>query len=133
VRAPRLEGIYNKPIPVQLPPAGLTGQALINALPKIKAETVIADDTYIHDSIALPEKAIAGGFTPIMPAFKNRLTEQEIFDLTAYIKSLGTTTVLEDEGITQPKRLSEEDYRARTGFVPENIKSLTDRSGAKRP
>ena len=34
------------------------------------------------------EKEVAAGYLPIMPPFKNRLSEEEIFRLTAYIRSL---------------------------------------------
>jgi cytochrome c oxidase subunit 2 len=140
VRAPRLDGIYGRPIPVQIPPEGLTGAALYAALKKTIATTEIADDRYIHDSIVLPEKEVAAGYLPVMPTFKNKLTEEEIFDLTAYIKSLATPEGQRARGVSMPptRTLSPEEYRARTGFVPANIKSLTGGTtgaagGANRP
>jgi cytochrome c oxidase subunit 2 len=127
VRAPFLEGIYGKPVAVQIPPEGLTGSALIARLPKIQATTIIADNRYIHDSIVLPEKEIAAGYRPIMPAFKNRLTEEEIFKLVAYIRSLGNITgagIMSRQG-PPTRTLSPEEYKARVGFTPSNIKALT--------
>jgi cytochrome c oxidase subunit 2 len=127
VRAPRLEGIYGKPIAVQIPKPGVP-------LEKIEAQTILADPRYLHDAIVLPEKEVAAGYRPIMPTFKNRLTEREILDLIAYIRSLSNAVPGEAERAGQSPALSEEDYRARTGFVPQNIKNLTagtaDRGGA---
>jgi cytochrome c oxidase subunit II len=133
VRAPSLEGIYGKPVAVQIPPPGTPPQALVGLLPKIQATTILADNRYIHDSIVLPEKEIAAGYRPIMPSFKNRLTEEEILKLVAYIRSLGNTTgagILSSQG--PPSRgLSPEEYRARVGFTPSNIKALTGGSAGQ--
>jgi mono/diheme cytochrome c family protein len=124
VRAPMLEGMYGRPRPVQIPPPGLTGDALITAVAKIPATTMIADETYIHDSILLPEKWVAAGYLPVMPTYKNRLTEAEILRIVAYLKSLSATTG-PNQGRTgadaRGRTLSAEEYKARTGFVPENV------------
>jgi hypothetical protein len=97
---------------------------------------MVADDLYIHDSIVLPEKEVAAGYLPVMPSFKNRLTEEEIFQITAYIKSLATPEGQRAGGVRMPptRTLSSEEYRARTGFVPSNIKGLTGGApAANRP
>lgn len=51
---------------------------------------VIADDEYLHESIVEPAAKLVAGYGPIMPTFRGQLTEEQIFDLIAYIKSLGT-------------------------------------------
>ncbi|HEY8902498.1 MAG TPA: cytochrome c oxidase subunit II [Chthoniobacterales bacterium] len=51
--------------------------------------TMIADDTYLRDSILLPNKQIVGGFQPVMPTFQGQLSEEQVMELVAYIKSLG--------------------------------------------
>jgi cytochrome c oxidase subunit 2 len=79
VRAPRLEGLFGRPVPLQ------TGG------------TIIADDKYIHDSIVFPEQQIAAGYANVMPSFKGRLTEEELFELRAYIKSLNIPTEEEEK------------------------------------
>jgi cytochrome c oxidase subunit II len=133
VRAPLLEGIFGKPVPVQIAPAGVPAKQLASVLANVQAQTLIADTRYIHDSIVLPEKEIAAGYKPIMPSFKNRLTEEEVFNLVAYIRTLGearqTGTGRQDytnrvsPGSRQDNtgNLTAEDYRARTGFVPDNV------------
>ena len=53
-------------------------------------ETVVADDAYLRESILFPTAQIVAGYKPIMPTFKGQLTEDQILDLIAYIKSLQT-------------------------------------------
>jgi cytochrome c oxidase subunit 2 len=120
VRAPLLEGIYGRQIPVQIPKAG-------QRLEETQAETVTADHRYLHDAIVLPEKEVAAGYRPIMPTFKNRLTEEEVANLVAYIRSLADKTPGMERKTDNSGRLTPEDYKARTGFVPENMDQI--RSG----
>jgi cytochrome c oxidase subunit 2 len=126
VRAPVLEGLYGRPVPVQIVPQGTPPARLRAVLAKTPAMTVIADDKYIHDCILL-QTQIPAGFEPIMPVFKGQLSEQEVFQLTAYIKSLAASRILATgaAGGKYTGTLTPEEYRARTGFVPSNIKSLT--------
>jgi cytochrome c oxidase subunit 2 len=52
-------------------------------------ETVTADDAYIRESIVSPRAKIVQGFAPIMPSFQGQLTEEQMNDVIAYIRSLG--------------------------------------------
>jgi cytochrome c oxidase subunit 2 len=70
VRAPPLEGLYARPVPLQ------------------SGEVVTADEKYIRDSILLPRSQIAAGYEPVMPSFSGRVTEEDLARLIAYIKSL---------------------------------------------
>jgi cytochrome c oxidase subunit 2 len=79
VRAPALEGIYNRPVAIQVPDEGN------------RTRTIQADERYIHDSIVLPEKEIAAGYPAIMPSYKGRLSEEELVQLVEYIKTLGVS------------------------------------------
>lgn len=122
VRAPALEGIFGKPVPVQIPRPGVR-------LEETRATTVIADARYLHDAILLPEQEVAAGFKPVMPSFKNRLTEEEVLKLVAYLRTLTSAEpVTSQRDVTN--QLTEEDYRARTGFVPDNIKKMLGSGGA---
>ncbi len=47
------------------------------------------DERYIHDSILLPNLQVAAGYPAVMPSYRGRLSEAEIFSIVAYIKSLG--------------------------------------------
>ena len=71
VHAPRLEGLYGRHVPLQ------------------NGQFVSADDKYIRDSILLPLTQITAGYSPVMPTYQGRVTEEELFELVAYIKSLG--------------------------------------------
>ncbi len=68
---PALVGIFGKPVPIE------------------NGQTVIADEGYIHDSIVLPQQHVVAGYQPIMPSFKGQVSEAQIMELIAYIKSLG--------------------------------------------
>lgn len=73
VRAPPLEGLYGKPVPLN------------------DGEVVQADEAYLRDSILLPAKQIVGGYTNDMPSFTGKVSEEEVLELIAYIKSLSDT------------------------------------------
>jgi cytochrome c oxidase subunit 2 len=49
---------------------------------------VTADETYIRESILNPQAKLAAGFKPIMPTFAGQVTEEQLLQLVAYIKSL---------------------------------------------
>jgi cytochrome c oxidase subunit 2 len=55
--------------------------------------TVTADDAYIRESILNPQAKIVAGYQPLMPSFQGQLTEEQLIDLTAYIKSLQSQPV----------------------------------------
>ncbi len=54
-------------------------------------QTVVADDAYIRQSILEPSSQIVLGYKPIMPTFQGQVSEEQILEITAYIKSLATT------------------------------------------
>ena len=53
---------------------------------------VLADETYIRESILNPGAKIVAGYQNIMPAFQGQVSEQNLLQLLAYIKSLSTRT-----------------------------------------
>jgi cytochrome c oxidase subunit 2 len=50
--------------------------------------TVPVDEAYIHESIIDPMAKITKGYPPSMPPFGGMLTEEQINDIIAFIKSL---------------------------------------------
>lgn len=70
-RGPNLTGIY-----------GTTGRM-------VGGEELLKDDNYLQESILYSSKHIVEGYTPLMPAFANQLTVDDVNNLIAYIKSLG--------------------------------------------
>ena len=49
---------------------------------------VTADEAYIRESIVLPQAKIVAGFKPVMPPFQGMVTEEQLLQLIAYLKSL---------------------------------------------
>jgi cytochrome c oxidase subunit II len=69
-RAPSLAGIYNQPRPLT------------------DGRTVVADDAYLRESILYSTEKIVAGFEPIMPSYRGQMTEEQLMQIVAYIKSL---------------------------------------------
>ncbi len=49
---------------------------------------VIADDAYLAESISDPMKQIVAGYPPAMPPYAGILSDQQIADIVAYIRTL---------------------------------------------
>jgi cytochrome c oxidase subunit 2 len=71
VHAPPLEGLYEKLVP-------LSDKTFVRA-----------DDKYIRDSILLPNSQIVAGYQPLMPTYEGHISEENLLQLIAYIKSIG--------------------------------------------
>jgi cytochrome c oxidase subunit II len=70
-RGPALEGLFGKTI--QLEGGG----------------TAVFDEAFIRESIVNPQAKVAAGFLPIMPTFQGLVTEEQLLQLIAYVRSLG--------------------------------------------
>lgn len=68
--------------------AGLAGQTVLLE----NRQQVTADENYLRESILDPGAKIVAGYQPIMPSFRGQLSEEQLFDLIAYIRLLGTPT-----------------------------------------
>jgi cytochrome c oxidase subunit 2 len=76
-RGPILKGAYGKPVQLT------------------DGSTVTMDDAYIRESILNPQAKVVAGFQPIMPTFQGLVSEDQLLQLIAYVKSLsagGETT-----------------------------------------
>jgi cytochrome c oxidase subunit 2 len=51
-------------------------------------QSVRADEAYMKESIVNPQAKIVAGFQPIMPTFQGQVSEDQIIQLIAFIKSL---------------------------------------------
>jgi cytochrome c oxidase subunit II len=71
-RGPALLGLY-------------TSNVVLN-----NGQTVKADEAYIRESVLTPQAKIVNGFGPIMPSFQGQVSEDQLLQLVAYIKSLST-------------------------------------------
>ncbi|MCB0712198.1 MAG: cytochrome c oxidase subunit II [Ignavibacteriae bacterium] len=68
--APTLVGVYGTDVQLQ------------------DGTTVTVDDAYIRESIKNPGAKIVAGYQPAMPTYEGQITEEQIVQLIAYIKSL---------------------------------------------
>lgn len=73
VRAPLLEGIYGSQIPLA------------------DGRIVHADERYLRDCILIPNTQIVAGFDPVMPSFQGRISEDDLFAIITYLKSIGSS------------------------------------------
>ena len=69
-RGPNLEGLFGKQVQLA------------------DGRTIIADESYIRESILNPNAKVVAGFQPIMPTFQGLINEEGLLQLVAYIKSL---------------------------------------------
>jgi cytochrome c oxidase subunit 2 len=51
-----------------------------------------ADEGYIRESILNPQAKLVAGYGPIMPTFQGQVNEEQVVQILAYIKSLGSNT-----------------------------------------
>jgi cytochrome c oxidase subunit 2 len=70
LRAPFLAGIYGKPVALA------------------SGGTVIVDDNYLRESILHPMAKVVAGYQPVMPTFQGQISEEDLLQLIAYIKTL---------------------------------------------
>ena len=52
---------------------------------------VVADEAYIRESIVQPGAKIVAGYQPVMPPFQGMVTEEQLLQLIAYVRSLKGT------------------------------------------
>jgi cytochrome c oxidase subunit 2 len=69
-RGPDLAGLFGRPVELE-------GKS-----------AVVADETYLRESIVDPRTKLVKGFQPIMPTFQGQISEEGLLQLVAYLKSL---------------------------------------------
>ena len=70
-RVPVLQGLFGKEVLLQ------------------DGRKITADESYIRESILNPRAKVVAGFQPIMPTFQGQVSEEQLLQLVAYIKSIG--------------------------------------------
>jgi cytochrome c oxidase subunit 2 len=70
VQAPSLAGLVGKPVKLD------------------GGKTIIADESYIRESILDPRAKIVAGYQPVMPSYKGSISEDGIMQIIAYLKTL---------------------------------------------
>jgi cytochrome c oxidase subunit II len=71
-RGPSLIGLYEKPEKLR------------------SGETRIVDEGLIRQAIVFPNSVILPNYPPVMPTFQGQINEEQVLQLIAYVKSLGT-------------------------------------------
>jgi cytochrome c oxidase subunit II len=69
-RGPNLEGLFGSRVTLQ------------------SGETIVADESYIRESIVAPNAKLVAGYQPLMPTFQGLISEEGLLQLIAYVKSL---------------------------------------------
>jgi cytochrome c oxidase subunit 2 len=69
-RGPVLQGIFGRPVRLA------------------SGDTVLADEAYLRESILNPAARVVAGYQPVMPAYQNQVSEEQLIALIAYIHSL---------------------------------------------
>lgn len=67
-------------------------------------QTVRADEAYIRESIINPQARIVAGFGPIMPTFQGQVSEDQLMQLLAFIKSLQVVNPQPVTPVSSPAR-----------------------------
>jgi cytochrome c oxidase subunit II len=83
-RGPSLQGVFGHMVPLE------------------GGGTILADEAYVRESILLPAAKVVKGWQPIMPTYQGQVSEEQLFDLIAYIKSLGSAPAMGSGVIATP-------------------------------
>ena len=73
-RCPNLRGVYGSRVELQ------------------DGSLVTANDTYVRESILTPGAQVVAGFQNIMPSYQGQVSEQNLLQLIAYVRSIGGGT-----------------------------------------
>ncbi len=65
--------------------------------------SVVADEAYIRESIVNPQAKIVAGFQPTMPTFQGLVSEEQLLQLIAYVRSLHAQPVPATTGPAEPE------------------------------
>jgi cytochrome c oxidase subunit 2 len=82
---PRLAGLYGTSVRLQ------------------GGQLVTVDEQYIRESILNPMAKITAGFQPVMPSYQGRVNEEQLLELLAYIRSLGSSSAGPTEAPSPPQ------------------------------
>jgi cytochrome c oxidase subunit 2 len=101
-RGPVLTGVFGKPQRIQ------------------GVGDVLADEAYLRESITNPAAKVVEGFQPIMPSYQGQVSEEQLLQLIAYIRSLGAT----QQGTTMTNAGGgQEEPSTTTGIAPDAQRS----------
>ncbi|MEL6110001.1 MAG: cytochrome c oxidase subunit II [Planctomycetota bacterium] len=64
-------------------------------------DPVPVDENYLRESILYPKAKIAAGYQPVMPSYKGQLSDDDIYCLVEFIKSLGDAAAETPDGVAE--------------------------------
>src|SRR5205085_7060138 len=70
-RGPRLQGVFGSTVELR------------------DGSKIVANEDYVRESILNPRAKVVAGFQPIMPTFQGLVSEEQVLQLVAYVRSLG--------------------------------------------
>jgi cytochrome c oxidase subunit 2 len=50
--------------------------------------SAVADEAYLREAILQPQARVVAGFEPVMPTYQGLLSEEDVMQLIAYLKTL---------------------------------------------
>ena len=100
-RGPTLAGVFGRQVPLA------------------SGGTVVADEAYLRESIITPQAKLVAGFGPIMPTFQGQVSEDQLVQLLAYIKSLQVSSAVTPATAASP---SPEARPSASGSPTRNVK-----------
>jgi cytochrome c oxidase subunit 2 len=113
-RGPVLTGVFGKPQRVQ------------------GGEDVLADESYLRESITNPAAKVVEGFQPIMPSYQGQVSEEQLLQLIAYIRSLGAPPG-QQQGTMTNAGTGQGEPSTTTGISPDAQRSNPLNSTSPRP
>jgi cytochrome c oxidase subunit 2 len=87
-RGPNLEGLFGKTVQLA------------------DGRSVVADESYIRESIVNPNAKMVAGFQPLMPTFQGLISEEGLLQLVAYIKTLSKPSAATGAPLAPPSNSS---------------------------
>jgi cytochrome c oxidase subunit 2 len=69
-RGPSLAGVFGSPVKLE------------------NGQTVVADESYLRESILTPQLKVVNGYQPLMPTFQGLINEEGVMSLIEYVKAL---------------------------------------------
>ncbi|HTW95997.1 MAG TPA: cytochrome c oxidase subunit II [Tepidisphaeraceae bacterium] len=107
-RAPTLAGLYESTVHLE------------------DGRTMVADEEYLRDAILSPSGQRVAGYAPIMPSFLGQISEEQLYQLIEYIKSLETVRNLPAGNVSQPPapKLIAPSTRPAPGAQPGSIENF---------
>ena len=82
-------------------------------------EGAVADENYIRESILYPKAKVVAGYQPVMPSYKGQLSDDDIYSLVEYLKTVSDYYTAETTGSEEASPVASESAAADSGDESE--------------